>query len=298
MVRTTVNDTTGAQFPTRLLVFGMAHPDGTVLASELYPVAEACGLSPEQVRSCLRRLAREGLLKGEGNGRDARFLATPSGMGELGFDIERTRVAYAQDSAGSGWDRHWRLVGFAIPEKRRSARDSLRDHLIRLGGAAIQGGLYVSPHPWHKDVMAEAHHLHVIDHVTAAVTDDLSVGRDSDPREIVRRLWPIDQLANKYRHFITQYNPVLDALREMDRSRVALPDEVFLPSALTMAVAFRGCFESDPLLPPELLPRPWPGRAARDIVVKSRRLALSLREKQGRPSLFRIFDDIITEVTP
>jgi phenylacetic acid degradation operon negative regulatory protein len=60
-----------------------------------------------------------------------------------------------------------------------------------------------------------------------------------------------------------------------------------------MAVGFRACFEADPLLPPELLPRPWPGRAARDLVVKSRRLALALREKQGRPPLFQLFDETL-----
>ena len=47
----------------------------------------------------------------------------------------------------------------------------------------------------------------------------------------------------------------------------ASPDAEFLPAALAMAVAFQECFDDDPLLPPELLPRPWPGprgaRAAR-----------------------------------
>ena len=49
------------EIPTRTLVFGMVGEDGTVAASELYAVAEACGQSAEQVRSCLRRLVRDGL---------------------------------------------------------------------------------------------------------------------------------------------------------------------------------------------------------------------------------------------
>src|SRR5205814_3033424 len=56
-------------------------------------------------------------------------------------------------------DRQWRLVAFAVPESRRPARDTFRDRLLALGGAAVQGGLYVSPHPWHKDVQAEADRL-------------------------------------------------------------------------------------------------------------------------------------------
>src|SRR5439155_2968312 len=132
--------------------------------AELYPVAEACGQSGEQVRSCLRRLVAEGLFVRTGTGTTARFEATPRGLAALGATIERTRLAYAQDAAGRGWDRQWRLVAFAVPESRRTARDALRDRLLALGGAAVQGGLYVSPHPWHKDVKAEAtrlelHHL-------------------------------------------------------------------------------------------------------------------------------------------
>ena len=62
--------------PTRVLVLGMAHEDGTIVASELMPVAEACGQTPEQVRSCLRRLVQEGLFTREGTGRVASYLAT------------------------------------------------------------------------------------------------------------------------------------------------------------------------------------------------------------------------------
>ena len=40
--------------PTRVLVFGMTHEDGTIRADELYPVAEACGQTPEHIRRKLR----------------------------------------------------------------------------------------------------------------------------------------------------------------------------------------------------------------------------------------------------
>src|SRR5438067_2812750 len=158
----------------------MAHADGTILADELLPVAEACGQSPEQVRSCLRRLVGEGLFVRKGSGGAARFEATPAGMAALGATVERTRLAYAQDAAGRGWDRQWRLVAFAVPERRRAARDAFRDRLTELGGAAIQGGLYVSPHPWHKDVKVEAERVGVADLVTYAVADELAIGGERD----------------------------------------------------------------------------------------------------------------------
>jgi phenylacetic acid degradation operon negative regulatory protein len=279
--------------PTRVLVFGMAHEDGTILGEELYPVAEACGQTAEQVRSCLRRLVREGLFTREGEGRDARFRATEAGMGELGSTIERTRLAYLQDAAGRGWDRKWRLVGFAVPESRRQARDAFRDRLLTLGGAAVHNGLYVSPHPWLKDALAEADRLDVRAQVTTATTDELDIGGVTDPREIARLLWPLDRLAARYEEFTEAYALVPSVLEDMRKEHQRLSDARFLPGALTMGVAFSRCFNDDPLLPPELLPRPWPGRAARDLLIRSRRQALLLREAHNRPALFGLFDEAV-----
>jgi phenylacetic acid degradation operon negative regulatory protein len=296
VVRITVVTNPTVEIPTRTLVFGMVGEDGTVTGAELYAVAEACGQSDDQVRSCLRRLVGEGLLVRSGPGRDAHFVLTEDGMAALGAIVERTRLAYGQDAAGRGWDRQWRLVAFAVPEQRRLARDSFRDQLRALGGAAVQGALYVSPHQWHKDVMARAERLDIADAVTMATTDDLDIGGESDPRELARRLWPVEDLADRYRRFIEQYSSVPATLAEMRTRHERLPDTAFLPGALAMAVGYLECFNDDPLLPPELLPRPWPGRAARDLLVRSRRLALVARQARGRPALFRLFDDAIDAI--
>jgi phenylacetic acid degradation operon negative regulatory protein len=279
--------------PTRVLVLGMAHHDGTIMADELYPVAEACGQTADQVRSCLRRLVAEGLFLRDGEGRDATFRATPDGMRALGASLERTRLAYAQDAAGKGWDRRWRLIAFAIPESKRAARDAFRDHLIVLGGAAIQNGLYVSPHRWEKDALAEADRLGVSEHVTFASSDDLEIAGTRDPREIAAHLWPIAKLATRYQHFIDVYEHIPDALEAMRKDKRRLSEAEFLPGALIIGIKFTDCFNVDPLLPPELLPRPWPGRHARDLLVRSRRLGILLREAHNKPQLFAPFDDVI-----
>ena len=271
----------------------MAHEDGTILAGELGPVAEACGQTPDQVRSCLRRLVQQGLFVRVGAGRGARFEATERGLTALGAVIERTRRAYGQDRATAAWDRHWRLVAFAIPEQRRRARDAFRDRLLALGGAALQGGLYVSPHPWHKDVLPEAERLGVANLVAVATSQDLSVGGERDPRQLARRLWPVDELARGYQGFCEAFAGVPDALDELRRQGRPLPDEAFLPGALAMAVGFAEVFEHDPLLPAELLPQPWPGRTARALLAASRRQALALRQRPDRPVLFRLYDQVI-----
>lgn len=279
--------------PTRMLVFGVARHDGSIPAAEVFAVAEACHRSTEQVRSCLRRLVAEGLFVREGVGQRATYQPTDDGLRALAGFGGRALQAHAQDSGPTGWDGHWHLVAFAVPEARRTARDALRDQLGALGGAPVHNGLYVSPHPWDKDVVATAEQLGVVEHVTLARTDQLAVGGVSEPRELAARLWPIDDVASRYRSFLDRWSVALDHMSHMQRQNVQLPDSAFLPGALAMALAYRACLDADPLLPAELLPHPWPGREARDLLVSSRRLALRLRAESGRPALFATFDDLL-----
>ncbi len=279
--------------PTRMLVFGVARHDGSILAAEVFAVAEACHRSTEQVRSCLRRLVGEGLFEREGVGQRATYHPTDDGLRALADFGGRAVQAHVQDSAPSAWDAHWHLVAFAVPEARRAARDALRDQLGQLGGAPVHNGLYVSPHPWDKDVVAWAEELDVVDHVTLARTDHLVVGGVSEPRDLAARLWPVADVADRYRAFLARWSPVIDHMATMQRHHVQLPDAAFLPGALAMGLAYRDCLDADPLLPAELLPHPWPGREARDLLVDSRRQALRIRAESGRPALFATFDDLL-----
>jgi len=144
--------------------------------------------------------------------------------------------------------------------------------------------------------MGEAERLGIASTVALATTDDLEVGGQRDPRKLATQLWPLDELAVAYGHFNERYHRLPDRLLDMRSKRQQLPDSAFLPAALAMTVAYDECAGRDPLLPPELLPRPWPGRTARDILMSSRRLALALRRGQGRPALFRWFDEAIETI--
>ena len=283
--------------PTRLLVLGLAHDDGRIDAEEVYAVGEACGQTSEQLRSCLRRLVAEDLFTREGSGRDAIYVPTESGRNALDRSMQRMRLSYAQDRAGRGWDRRWHLAGFAVPESRRATRDGFRDLLLGMGGAALQGGLYVSPHAWEDDVRREAKHLGMTDHLLLAATDELEVNGVRDPRELASSLWPLEEVASRYQRFVDTYGKVPEQLEDLRASHKRLGDAEFLPLALRMAVDYTECSSRDPYLPPELLPRPWPGRAAREIVVRGRRLSLLLREQAGRPALFGLFDDMLDSLS-
>ena len=295
-VRLTVVRVTAVEIPTRVLVFGMARPDGTIDGPELYRVADACGHSQEQVRSCVRRLVAEGLLERSGPGRQATFTTTPAGDNLRLGSLRRHEMAYSQDRKGQGWDGNWHLAAFAIPENKRAARDRLRDRLIDKGGAAINNGMYVSAHPWEDEVREVAESLGVADRLTLASTPDLEIGGLRNSRELARQLWPIEEIAASYARFLEENKDVVPILERLRARRDRISDSDFLPGALRMVIAFQEVFLRDPLLPPELLPRPWPGRAARDLLATSRRLALRLRAEHERPALFAAFDQLADSV--
>jgi phenylacetic acid degradation operon negative regulatory protein len=278
------------EIPTRLLVLGMTGEDGSLRMEDLAPVAAACGTTPEQLRSCVRRLVSEGVFEREGAGRAAHYHVTPAGLAALAAHRDRLRRAYDLDHGGAPWDGRWHLAAFAIPEPSRAQRDAFRDRLRAQGGAAIQGGLYASPHAWEARVADAAKELRVEGFVTLATSDDLAVGGVREPRELARRLWRLDEVSARYQAFVDHYAPLVPMLESMRARREALPDAAFLPGALAMAVHFTPCFDADPLLPASLLPQPWPGSRARELLLASRRLGLALREAQGRPRLFQFFD--------
>ena len=281
---------TTVPIPTRMLVLGMVDGAGSLRADEVLPVARACGLGPEQVRSCLRRLVAEGVLTREGSGVSAHFAATARGLEILGGKRERFRIGYRQDRGAAPWDGTWRLVAFAFPETRRAARHQFRERLRELGGSGLYGGVYVSARPWETLVLDEAKRLEGVQHVSLLSSTDLAIGDIREPLVIARTLWPIDELEQRYRAFLIAYDGVIPYLEELRDAGASLADATFLPGALEIAVAFAGTFDLDPLLPQELLPRPWVGAEARALLLRRRRLALEIREAQGRPSLFSTFD--------
>jgi phenylacetic acid degradation operon negative regulatory protein len=137
----------------------------------------------------------------------------------------------------------------------------------------------------------------VADNLTFATSEDLDVGGETDPRRLAAMLWPIDEVATSYARFVETYRHLpaeLESLR-LDRGRVS--DTELFPRMLGMGVDHDEISAVDPFLPPELLPRPWAGRAARELVVKCRKLAHQVRESGTGTGLFDGYDSFVLDIT-
>lgn len=274
------------EVPTRTVVEALVGVDGTVDAGELYEVANELGMTDQQVRLCVKRLVAEGKFTVEGRGRRAVLRMTPHALRAAEPDVEFVRFMYRQDAGHVTWDGRWHLVAFAVPESQRPARDALRDAIVRLGGAPLHGGLYVSPHDWEHLVEGEAAQLGALSAVTFLSSADLRIGHESSPPVLAARLWPLDEVAARHER-------LADVARVRLRRLVEHPPRVdLLRIAVELAAEFTRAVEPDPLLPPELLPRPWIGAQARALVA---RCWTELAERSDQlPALFRTYEDAVS----
>ncbi|MFB8274558.1 PaaX family transcriptional regulator C-terminal domain-containing protein [Nocardia colli] len=268
----------------------MVREDATIDGAELYTVANALGMTDQQVRLCVRRLVADGRFTQEGRGRKTVLRATAATMRALTPDVEFVRFMFEQDRGVAAWDGYWHLVAFAIPETARPARDAMRDGIVRLGGAPIQGGLYVSANAWEPQLDTLAAELDVTDHITTFTSADLRVGQAESPRRIAARLWPLDEIAARHRRLLDFARRTLRRLRAAE-----LDDTELLTVTIELAAEFTRAMEPDPLLPPQLLPQPWAGTKARGVVAECWSLLLAA-ETPTPPRLFRAYGDVIRDV--
>lgn len=279
------------EIPTRMLVHALIREDGTVGADDLYTVANTLGMSDQQVRLCVKRLVAEGRFTHEGRGRKAELQATADTTRALAPNADFLRHAFQQDAGLAPWDGVWHLAAFAVPESARTARDALRETLVHLGGAPLQGGLYVCANAWEPYVEEAAHRLGADSALTLLTTTDLRKGDTQEPVELARRLWPLREIADRYHRLSRVARPRLARLT----GPAGLSPSALLTIAVELAAELTRAMEPDPLLPPQLLPQPWPGTQARELIARCWALLHEREGGEARPALFRRYADITRE---
>ncbi|MBI2454317.1 MAG: CRISPR-associated endonuclease Cas2 [Parcubacteria group bacterium] len=71
------------------------------------------------------------------------------------------------------WDKKWRIVLFDIPEKKRAARDVLRENLKRIGFYEFQKSVFVHPYPCQNEVDYLIEYYNIRPHVRIVTATEL-----------------------------------------------------------------------------------------------------------------------------
>jgi phenylacetic acid degradation operon negative regulatory protein len=207
-------------------------------------------LSEAAVRQAVSRMARQGWLHAQRNGKRAYYTVTDRGRRRIEELSPRIYGPVIE------WDGTWRLLAATIDG--RETRVRLRQELRVLGWAPLSPAVWISP----TDSLRSA--AEAAERYGAARDAHLFVGAYEGPlsdRELVERCWDLPAVGQAYEQFIATYRPQLE--RELRTG--AAGDRAAFAGRLWLVHDFRKFAYLDPGLPSELVPAHWPGTIAAGI---------------------------------
>lgn len=213
---------------------------GRVALAVLQELAARLRVEPGALRTALSRLAGDGWVERERQGRNSFF--SLGAQGRHAFDLATRRI-YA--GGPPAWDGRW-TVAIAPPGQGEAGAAELQ----ALGFVRAAAGVYLRPD---SEGAPDA---------AGALSGMLVVrGESAAHPEALRELWPSRETAAAYDAFIAAFSPL--------RARLAggaalLPLDAMAARTLLIH-EWRRIVLRDPGVPPALWPRDWPGEAARGL---------------------------------
>ncbi len=226
---------------------------GEIGLGSLIRLMAPLGFSPRAVRAAMSRMTRQGWLQTRRIGRRAYCSLTPQGAWRVDQGVRRVYRLEPEP-----WDGRWRLLSYAVPEGRRSARDRLRRELTWLGLGPLSRSTWLTPRNL-SDQLSELAASHgLLDGV--AIFEGTHLGPERD-HSLVRRCWDLAAVASRYRAFIAATRRRAGGLARRLREGT-ISDAACFAEKILLVHEYRKFLFVDPGLPRALLPSDWPGRDA------------------------------------
>lgn len=208
------------------------------------------GFSSGAARIALNRLINRGLLERTRMGRLAFYSLTTRSRRLLKEGDARIFSL----GAGPTTTDSWTVIWHSIPEDQRLERGRLSRRLRFLGFGALQDGTWISPHN------REAEAVEVIEDLDVQRFCGVLIGTPAeafDFRTFASRMWPLDQLSERYREYVEEFKPFVRRRR--------LDDETAFNVRTRAVHAFRQFPAMDPQLPDSFMSAPQFRAEAIDI---------------------------------
>jgi phenylacetic acid degradation operon negative regulatory protein len=236
-------------------VFGDAVvPRGGVLSlTSLHEIMRAFRISDTLVRTALSRLVSEGWFERWKVGRNSYYRLTPQGHEAFAQATQRIYADPPQD---------WRGSFDLLLLENAQDRSALRAELLGAGYGALGPDLLMAAA---SSAGTTGPFLRL-----AATPADLPTAR-----RLVERAWPLAEIEGRYKRFIDTYSGILGALER--GAGFANLDALLV--RILLIHDYRRAVLKDPLLPAELLPKPWAGTSARILCSTIYRTLLPAAER-------------------
>jgi len=213
---------------------------GSVWLGTLLEFFRTIDIDSGVVRTAMSRLAADGWLERQRVGRNSFYRLVKKGRQT--FDAATKHI---YDPQVSDWTGRFELLLIGNGEDRDASREALKN----AGFGSPLPGVWIAPSG--VPIPEEAAH---------AIRLEVSAEDDSG-RRLLSESWPLDRTADAYLKFMKIFEP----LRGWIDRREPLADVDAFTARILLIHYYRRVVLRDPLLPAALLPRDWPGRAARQL---------------------------------
>jgi phenylacetic acid degradation operon negative regulatory protein len=227
---------------------------GSVWLGTLLEFFETLDIDASVVRTAMSRLTADGWFEREKVGRNSFYRLVKKGR--LTFDVA-TRHIYGPPP--SDWTGRFELLLIGNGEGRDAAREALKN----AGFGSPLPGVWVAPSG-----------VPIPEEAANAIRLEVSAEDDSG-RRLLSESWPLQRTADAYLKFMKTFEP----LRALLDRRETLSDADAFTARVLLIHHYRRVVLRDPLLPMALLPKDWPGRAARTLCGEIYRALLAPSEQ-------------------
>jgi phenylacetic acid degradation operon negative regulatory protein len=228
---------------------------GAVWLSGLIRLLAPLGLNERLVRTSVYRLAREGWLEAQADGRRSLYRLTAHGLARFEHAYRRIYARPATD-----WDGSWVVVLAPAAGLSAAERRGLRKELGWEGFGVLVPGVFLRPAgaPTQDSLASILAELGLQGRVSV-IRGREALGLVARSLAAYRRdCWNLEGVAAEYRRFLARFVTVSG---NFGRDGSIDPERCFVVRSLLIH-AFRRVTLHDPQLPPALLPRRWPAAAA------------------------------------
>jgi phenylacetic acid degradation operon negative regulatory protein len=210
---------------------------GSVWLGTLLAFFKGLDIDSGVVRTAMSRLATDGWLERNKVGRNSFYRL--DAKGRQTFD---TATRHIYDPPLSDWTGRFELLLIGNGEDRDASRDALKN----AGFGTPLPGVWVAPSG-----------VPVPEEAAGAIRLEVSA-QDDNGRRLLSESWPLERIADAYLKFMKTFEPLRGSIE-------ALSDADAFIARILLIHHYRRVVLRDPLLPTPLLPRDWPGRAARRL---------------------------------
>ena len=213
---------------------------GSVWLGTLLEFFKELDVDASVVRTAMSRLTADAWFERNRIGRNSFYRLVQSGRQT--FDIA-TKHIYGPPA--SDWTGRFELLLIGNGGDRDAARDALKN----AGFGSPLPGVWVAPSG-----------VPVPEAAVGAIRLEVSAEDDSG-RRLLSESWPLQRTAAAYLKFMKTFEPLRASIGRGD----TLADADAFTARILLIHHYRRVVLRDPLLPTALLPRDWPGRAARKL---------------------------------